>query len=41
MESKSRILIIIETTALICLAIALGLYVSGLAVPPAAEKDLP
>ena len=38
MESKSRILIIIETTALICLAIALGLYVSGLAVPPAEEK---
>ena len=38
MESKSRILIIIETTALICLATALGLYVSGLAVPPAEEK---
>ena len=39
MESKSRILIMIETTALICLAIALGLYVSGLAVPPAEEKE--
>ena len=38
MESKSRILIIFETTALICLAIVLGLYVSGLARPAEPEE---
>ena len=38
MESKSRILIMIETTALICLAIVLGLYVSGLARPAEPEE---